>query len=134
MNRLKTLAFSILFALACVTGASATNTISFPVPSGVPQVKGGFKNEAGVVVTKVKVNQQSSNGCEQIDKSNDGNLSDGNGFYVEYNPMCDYEFHIEVSSCPNKEQHVSSSDIQSGQTEVVLKGSCLNLETSREVP
>lgn len=120
--------------MASAGGALATNTITFPVPSGVSNVQGGFKNTAGVVVTKVRVNQQTQNNCDQIDKDNDGNLTDGEGFYVKYNPICDYEFHIEVSGCPNKEQHVSSTDIQSGAVEVVLKGTCFDLETSREVP
>lgn len=134
MNRLKPLALSTLFALACVSGASASDTISFPVPTGVPQAKGGFKNSAGVVVSSVEVNQQTHNGCDQDDKTHSANVDDGDGFYIYYNPTCDYEFHVKISGCPNQELHMSASDIQSGQTEAHLKGSCADPKLSREVP
>ncbi|MEO0978148.1 MAG: hypothetical protein AAFY24_12870 [Pseudomonadota bacterium] len=134
MKSVKTLAFSTLFALASVTGASASDTISFSVPSGVPQAKGGFKNSAGVVVSSVEVNQQMQNGCDQDDKTHSANVDNGDGFYIYYNPLCDYEFHVKISGCPNQELHMSSADIQSGQTEAHLKGSCADPKLSREVP
>lgn len=134
MNRLKPLALSTLFALAYVSGASASDNISFPVPTGVPQAKGGFKNSAAVVVTSVEVNQQTKNGCDQDDKTHSSNVDDGDGFYIYYNPTCDYEFHVKIKDCPNQELHMSASDIQSGQTEAHLKGSCADPKLSREVP
>ncbi|WP_424832513.1 hypothetical protein [Ruegeria sp.] len=134
MNRNIPLALSASLLLAFATSAGASDDISFPVPTGVPQVKGGFKNTSSGIVTKVKVNQQSQNGCEQIDKEHDGNVGSDGGFYIYYNPECDYEFHVEIKDCNNQELHMSSSDIQAGQTEAHLKGVCPNPNLTREVP
>lgn len=125
---------SIALLAANATVASASDNISFPVPTGVPQAKGGFKNTSSGIVTKVQVNQQSKNGCEQDDQEHDANVGTDDGFYIYYNPLCDYEFHVHIEKCNNQKLHMSSSDIQAGQTEAHLKGACPNPNLTREVP
>lgn len=122
--------FAVGVLMLGISGAAAEDALSFPNHDK----SGAFKNEAGVVVTKVSVNQQTSNGCDQVDKEHDANLADGDSFTVQYNSACDYEFHIEVKDCSNQEQHVSASDIQSDLVDVVIKGTCDALRTSKEVP
>ena len=95
--------------------------------------EGRAKNTAEVVVTKVKIDQESSDECDHEEMEHSGNLLQDDSFQVIMNGDCSYHFKFDTTSdCKGeKAATVRLSDHIAGTTTVVMHEQCGKLKTSK---